>query len=287
MQKNKSRDRQFTRAAIMLVGTIVIASCGQPPYANRAPIAEDSVPQDSPVAANADDSDPERVPAPMPTQAKPRPTRLLPTILGLPDIGTGTYLTPRATLNKILGKPTWNPAWDQFIVEALPPKMLSREVPRDVVEACPRFFQLSPREMTTFWAYFFQSVAVPESGLKLTKRFREWGIPGIDPVSGGPNISEGLLQLSYQDAKYHGCDFDWKADQSINDPNQLASIHEPKRNLQCGVRILNKQLFGALAPRTLFTHRPYYWSVLVRGSTGHGRVLEQLKGVPRFCKQAE
>jgi hypothetical protein len=290
MEVLKRRNRQFVRMAFVVALAGIVLSCGKPPVAHRvpeaalapveAPEAEDS-PQLEPVSEIAPKLAP-KVDLIAPAAKPKRPSK---STLGLPDPDTGTYLTPQARINKRRGKRMWSPEWDEFIKNALPAKMLSGSVPRDVRDACPRFFELSDSEKKTFWAYFFQSIAVPESGFNYADRYREKGIPGVDPVSGKPNVSEGLLQLSYQDAKYHGCDFDWKADQALKGTGEIASIHDPKRNLECGVKILYKQLFSIYAPRTLFTSsRFYYWSVLVRGSAGYSRVMKQLEGVPSFCK---
>jgi len=41
-----------------------------------------------------------------------------------------------------LGGTPWNPEWDQIIEQALPPEMLSSQVPRDVRRFCPRFYEM-------------------------------------------------------------------------------------------------------------------------------------------------
>lgn len=273
MRAFRIRDQKILRTAVFFAFVGVASSCGQPPYADRAQV-------DAPITA---------VPADLPgadsdlTTIKPKPSS--PRGLGMPDPITGTYLTPRARKNRRLKKQMWNPEWDTVIMNAIPPRMLSKEVPADVKVACPRFFELTTDQMKTFWAYFLQSVAVPESDFLLTDKYNEIGIKAPDRVTGKPNVSEGLLQLSYQDTKLHGCAFDWKADQARK-PGELATIHDPVLNLECGVKILNKQLFGPgrVPPRTLFPAKDYYWSVLTRGEPGLEQVMKQLAGVPRFCR---
>lgn len=289
------RDCQILCSAFLLAVAGVTSSCGQPPYAVSSPnsSALGQVEEPGPVTADeapvaAEDT------APTVNPIKPG---LLPPVkpnvpgkpgLGMPDPDTGTYLTPQARANKKRGKHMWNPEWDAIIQAALPPRMLSNEVPTDVTAACPRFFQLSTDQMKTFWAYFFQALAVPESGFDHKQRYVERKIQGVDRVTRKSIVSEGLLQLSYQDAPYHGCEFDYKADQALTDKSKVKTIHDPKRNLECGVKIFYKQLFGAKTPRSVFTSgKFYYWSVLVRGSSGHTAVMKQLRGVPAFCKQAE
>jgi hypothetical protein len=41
-----------------------------------------------------------------------------------------------------LGGTPWNPQWDQIIEKALPPEMLSSQVPRGVRRFCPRFYEM-------------------------------------------------------------------------------------------------------------------------------------------------
>jgi len=163
--------------------------------------------------------------------------------------------------------------------------MLSDEAPVDVKNVCPRFFQLETSEKRLFWAYFLQAVAVPESGLQRSNRFRERGIPGIDSVTGLPIWSEGLLQLSYQDTRNHGCGFDWQRDRNLDRDDPDKSIFDPKLNLECGVKILEHQLFGR-NPRPLFPSRHYYWSTLTRTTPPRGayaQVLRELRSAPGFC----
>jgi hypothetical protein len=54
-----------------------------------------------------------------------------------------------------LGGTPWNPQWDQIIEKALPPEMLSSQVPRSVRRLCLRFYEMGKADKRTFWAYFF------------------------------------------------------------------------------------------------------------------------------------
>jgi hypothetical protein len=64
-----------------------------------------------------------------------------------------------------LGGTAWNPEWDEIIEKALPPEMLSSQVPKDVRRFCPRFYEMGETDKRTFWAYFFQALAGAEAGL--------------------------------------------------------------------------------------------------------------------------
>ena len=51
-----------------------------------------------------------------------------------------------------LGGTPWNSQWDQIIEKALPPEMLSSQVPRGVRRFCPRFYEMDSADKRTFWA---------------------------------------------------------------------------------------------------------------------------------------
>lgn len=220
-------------------------------------------------------------------QAKPKSKPKAIADLGEPDPITGSYLTPYARKAKKKGRLLWPPQFDYWIGEALSPKMLSKQVPDDVLGVCPRFYELTTEQMKLFWAYLFQCIAIPESGLKPRTQFVEHGIAGVDRVTGAKIVSEGLLQLSYIDGPRHGCRFDFKADQESRKRGDLdLTIFDPRAQLECGVKILERQLFRHRLP-IFTTKKPFYWSTLHVGSRGHGIIMEQMKGVPRFCRQAE
>jgi hypothetical protein len=194
-------------------------------------------------------------------------------------------LTPLALKNQKLGRATWDPAWDALIADALPTELLGPAVPEDVRDFCPRFFALGAGEARAFWAYFFQALAAAESGFRVAARFQEAGIPGTDAVTGRPIWSEGLLQLSYQDSAFHGCDFRWETDRLLPASDPRKSIFDPRANLECGIRILYKQVVQKKLP--LFPPRHFYWSTLTRkeGNASFRRFRAQMANVPAFCRE--
>src|SRR6516162_11309710 len=125
--------------------------------------------------------------------------------------------TPIDAKKAELGGNTWNPDWDAIVEKAIPPEMLSREVPRDVRRFCPRFYDMSETDKRAFWAYFFQALAGAEAGLDPKTRAHhtqpEVSVP--DVVTGMSGRTEGLLQLTYADMERYGCDFDWQADRKL------------------------------------------------------------------------
>jgi hypothetical protein len=121
-----------------------------------------------------------------------------------------------------LGGTPWNPQWDQLIENALPPEMLSSQVPRGVRRLCPRFFEMGTPDKRTFWAYFFQALAGAEAGLNPNKSVRH-----SEPEDAMTTRSEGLLQLAYADRKRYGCDFNLAMDRALkaNDPAKAILQH--------------------------------------------------------------
>jgi hypothetical protein len=95
-----------------------------------------------------------------------------------------------------LGGTPWNPEWDQIIEKALPPEMLSSQVPRGVRRFCPRFYEMVATDKRSFWAYFFQALAGAEAGLNPSASVRHSEMEGAPAMR-----SEGLLQLGYADHK--------------------------------------------------------------------------------------
>ncbi|MBX9600560.1 MAG: hypothetical protein K2X35_06140 [Bryobacteraceae bacterium] len=199
-------------------------------------------------------------------------------MLAVPAIAQ--LLTPMAQKTRARGLPTWDPAWDQFVIDALPPEMLSDKVPADVRTLCPRFFDSREDERKQFWAYLFQAMAAAESSFRLNARLLESHL-GPDSVTGSTIVSEGLLQLSYQDARMYGCGFDWELDQKLGAEELGKSVFDPKRNLECGVKILSTQIIRRARP--LFTEKSY-WAIFRPSRPGHKIFLREMANTPGFCR---
>src|ERR1700730_8376028 len=116
-----------------------------------------------------------------------------------------------------LGGTPWNPQWDEIIEKALPPEMLSSQVPRGVRRFCPRFYEMGETDKRAFWAYFLQALAGAEATLNpnASVRHDEPEVPERDQVTGITIRSEGLLQLAYADQKRYGCNFNWQVDRTL------------------------------------------------------------------------
>lgn len=116
-----------------------------------------------------------------------------------------------------------------------------------------------------YWQCVFKALAYAESSFNLTERFVETGL-GVDAVTGKQNTSEGLLQLSYQDTKYHQCEFDWFVDRQLDVKNSNKTIFNLRLNVSCGMKIMDK-LVGQKG--TYVFNSGNYWAVLKPNNKRH------------------
>jgi len=181
-----------------------------------------------------------------------------------------------------LGGTPWNPQWDQIIEKALPPEMLSSQVPQGVRRFCPRFYEMGETDKRVFWAYFFQALAGAEAGLNpnTSVRHTKPEVAKRDEVGGKTTRSQGLLQLAYADQKRYGCDFNRQADRALKANDQAKTILQPKNNLECGVKILFNQIIVQHKP--LLT-RSGYWSTLHPDGPSYRVFAKQMTNPPSAC----
>jgi hypothetical protein len=151
-----------------------------------------------------------------------------------------------------------------------------------VRQFCPRFSTMKDVDRRQFWAYFFQALAGAEAGLKATSNVQhtEPQVAVVDGVSHRMVRSEGLLQLTYEDARRYGCDFDWNADRRLREHDPDKTILQPENNLLCGVNILEHQLVNQHRP--LIT-KSSYWSTLRPNWPGYRVFVQQMANVPAAC----
>ena len=180
-----------------------------------------------------------------------------------------------------LGGTTWNPAWDRIVEQALPAALLSSQVPHDVRRFCPRFYGMSEVNKRAFWAYFFQALAGAEAGLNPRASVRHANVvPARNedyPVVGR---TQGLLQLTYKDAKRYGCDFDRQADSGLKVKDPTRTILQPDNNLTCGIKILENQIIEQRKP---LLSRTSYWSTLRPGTKSYRVFAKQMTNPPPAC----
>jgi hypothetical protein len=181
-----------------------------------------------------------------------------------------------------LGGNTWDTQWNSIVAQALPPTMLSNRVPRDVRQFCPRFYDLSPADKRTFWAYFFQALAGAEAGLnpQATVRHTEPKLAKAEGVPVTKVRTEGLLQLTYADQQRYGCPFDEEADKGLPANDPARTILQPKNNLVCGVKILENQIIELHRP---LLWRTSYWATLRPGTLSYRVFARQMTNPPTVC----
>jgi len=191
--------------------------------------------------------------------------------------------TPIAEKKEELGQPSWDPQWDVTVEKALSPEMLSPRAARGVRTFCPRFASLGEADKRAFWAYTFQALAGAEAGLKPTTdvRHTEPEVAIEDTVSKRTVRQEGLLQLTYMDAKRYGCDFNWEQDKRLAEKSPARTILTPENNLLCGVKILENQM---LTQRKPLLSPSSYWVTLRPRSPSYLMFAKQMKNVPAVCR---
>jgi hypothetical protein len=211
------------------------------------------------------DPAPAAVPAPPAPELKPAPS------------------TPIAEQKAVLGDDdTWRPEWDATIEKALPEKLVSTTMGHKVAQFCPRFGSMGEPDRRAFWAYFFQALAGAEAGLQATAdvQHTEPQVAVVDGVSHRMVRAAGLLQLTYEDSRRYGCDFDWKADKHLPPHDPRKTILQPDNNLLCGVSILENQLIDQKKPLMSVSS---YWSTLRPGWPGNRVFIQQMRNVPSAC----
>jgi hypothetical protein len=194
--------------------------------------------------------------------------------------------TPIDAKKAELGGKTWNPAWDRIVEQAIPRSMLSRRVPHDVRTFCPSFYEMSNTNKRVFWAYFFQALAGAEAGLNPTTNVQHTQ-PAVDKVDGVSHHvihSEGLLQLTYEDARRYGCSFNWAWDRWLPGHDPAKTILRPRNNLECGVKILDNQIIAQHKP---LLSRTSYWSTLQPGTQGYQVFVKEMTNPPAACGKQE
>lgn len=144
--------------------------------------------------------------------------------------------TPPADPSEVIrarweGKARDGAAWSQYVFAQIPvvaPNLLAKN-PADVAQFCPAYPSLSATDKKNFWVYLFSAITELESNFDPTNVYKE----NFKDGDGNYVMSVGLLQLSIGDAPIYKCDF-----------KNTADIEDPLKNLDCGLRIMNK-LVGA------------------------------------------
>lgn len=127
-------------------------------------------------------------------------------------------------------------------------------IPADASLFCPKYKKLSYAQRKHYWAFLISSMVRFESNFDPKLSFKE----SFNDSQGKPVISRGLLQISIESGNAYGCGFKTTQD-----------LHDPKKNLSCGIRILNRWLGrdGRIAGKVggAWKGGARYWSVLRAG----------------------
>ena len=142
--------------------------------------------------------------------------------------------TPTPALNRMLLQTAWSRLyqgdnWTRYTQKAIANygQDLLNSTPLDITKYCPRYSELTKTQKGDFWVHLISKLAYFESSYKPQTTYTE----AFSDNQGNPVVSRGLLQISKESANgsHYRC--------GINTPQEL---HDSKKNLECGVRILNK-----------------------------------------------
>lgn len=169
------------------------------------------------------------------------------------------------------------------------------------VSFCPRWNQMTTNERRETLQHFFVALARAESNFRPHLMYFEPSISGRDLTTGQEHVSEGLLQLSYQDARIYGCRFDYDREHrefqqdfearnermSWKAQNSHRSILQPDRNLECGARIANRLLLSSRnAQRDLLQVMGAYWGTLRSGRPSRNKIIREVQQRMPACQTA-
>lgn len=142
----------------------------------------------------------------------------------------------------------------------------------------PNWGKMSEDQKKTFYANLVFGMAKEESGHSRISLYYEDKFPKKDNVTKLPVVSEGLMQLSYQDEQWHKfCHFEYAKDKAKHEAdwkNRPAGklswksshydkvILDPYVNLGCALGIMDVQLRNPKLKHLPFADSLTYWSVM-------------------------
>lgn len=178
------------------------------------------------------------------------------------------------------GEPT-RAAWSKTTFKTIEQEFPALDHVQDAASFCPQFRKLTHEQRVNFWGMLVSEVARYESSWNPASRMKESGM-GTDPVTHAHVYSEGLLQMSYQDALWNpGCDFDWNKDKHLPADDPKKTILSPFRNLRCGVMVLAKQINNH---KVIALDSGEYWSTLRKGSEKEKEIAVNVRNHLGSCR---
>jgi hypothetical protein len=124
----------------------------------------------------------------------------------------------------------WRAARHRLEAVIGPDHELTRQVPVDIASFCPGYAEMSYDSRAAFWRTLAIAVIKPEAGTNAHAIM--WEQPrdrARNPLPNAGEYSIGLLQLSISNARPYRCDV----------PDE-ASLLDPQRNLDCGIKIMTR-----------------------------------------------
>lgn len=191
----------------------------------------------------------------------------------------------------------WSPDFDTYIKSQVTPNLLNQT--QDVMgQFCAEWSTLSQDQRKQFYADVLYSIALPESDYDRGSLYYETSL-GNDAETGLPVVSEGFLQLSYQDIEaYPKCQFDANKDKSFIQDDWAArgghtaweskhpndkTILNPFTNLACGVVIFDK-LLSTNNTKEFADRLGAYWSSMRRShSDTYSQIWQQMRARNSPC----
>lgn len=149
---------------------------------------------------------------------------------------------------------------------------LVQTTPKDYAAYCPNYKNLNLLQREEFWIFLLSAMVRYESNFNTNATYKE----NFKDSKGKYIISRGLLQLSIESSRAYACGF-----------NNEAEIHDPLRNLSCGLRILNKwvgqDLYIGSRVHSKWRGGSRYWSVLRSNGSPYKSITKLTKEL-NICK---
>jgi len=203
----------------------------------------------------------------------------------------------------------WHAAYDAMIVaETRKHPDLTRISGTSVGAMCPKWDRLGEGHKRRFYADLLRIIARYESGHDPATMALEKAM-SIDPVTRRQVVSEGLLQLSYQDQRnFPGCNFDFAADRAryeedwtLQDArktyenallkgwtakNTDRSILTPGAQFACAVAVLSRAAHASRREGKSLLAKLGYWQNLdgKTNPTAYRRIMAQLDAETPYCR---
>lgn len=219
---------------------------------------------------------PTPTPSPGPTpQATPTPPKPSPTPVSTPKPTPPPENVLREVIPLWEGKVAKGKEWTEYVDRQL--DILGQDlldvIPADRALFCPKYSGLSYAQRKHYWTFMLSAMARFESNFNTNSKYTE----GFNDSNGSAVISRGLLQISIESANSYGCGF-----------KSAQELHDPLKNLSCGIRILNRWVTrdGRIAGKVSSKWRggARYWAVLRAGDKTSYKSIVKWSQTLSICK---